>query len=113
MAARSDLISDGANFRTPWLWDHIVLARTDDLFGTVDGQTLAEAAEPTGRSPSSLGLGLCREGGNRVQVVLRYRTEVDMRTFLRYDHAGGWPGSRKDGDQQTDARPGQVIRAGR
>ncbi|GAA5028417.1 D-aminoacylase [Actinopolymorpha pittospori] len=85
--AEEDLASGWGDPRIPWLWDRILLARTDDLFGTVDGQTLEEAAAQVGRSPAALVLDLCREGGNRVQVVLRYRTEEDMRTFLRYDHA--------------------------
>lgn len=85
--AEEDLASGWGDLRIPWLWDRVVLARTDDLFETVDGQTLEEAAAHVGRSPAALVLDLCREGGNRVQVVLRYRTEDDMRTFLRYDHA--------------------------
>ena len=71
----------------PWLWDRVVLARTDGILGAVEGQSLAAAAADAGRTPARYTLELCREGGNRVMVVLFYRTEDDMRTFLQCRHA--------------------------
>ncbi len=71
----------------PWLWDRVILSRTDGLGGAREGRTVAEAAAESGVSEPELVLELCRSGGNRVQVVLRYRTEQDMRTFLRQPYA--------------------------
>lgn len=71
----------------PWLWDRVILSRTDGLCGAREGLTVAEAAAELGRSEPDLVLELCRAGGNRVQVVLRYRTEADMLTFLRQPYA--------------------------
>ena len=71
----------------PWLWDRVILSRTDGLSGAREGLTVAAAAAELGVSEPELVLDLCRAGGNRVQVVLRYRTEEDMRTFLRTPYA--------------------------
>lgn len=65
----------------------MILSRTDGLCGARAGLTVAEAAAELGTSEPELVLELCRLGGNRVQVVLRYRTEEDMRTFLRAPYA--------------------------
>lgn len=74
----------GEGGRIPWFWDRVVLARTDGIAGAIEGVTIEAAAAAAGTTPSRFVLELCREGGNRVQVVLFYRTEDDMRTFLRY-----------------------------
>ncbi|NEE01894.1 N-acyl-D-amino-acid deacylase family protein [Phytoactinopolyspora halotolerans] len=85
--AEADLAAgwgDGA--RIPWFWDRVVLARTDAVLDAPEGATIEAAAAGAGMSPARYVLELCREGGNRVQVVLFYRAEADMRTFLRYAH---------------------------
>ena len=82
--AEADLLQGWSAQRIPWLWDRFVLARTDGLLGTTEGQTLEQAAAQAGISPGRLVLLLCREGGNRVMVVLFYRTEADMLTFLTH-----------------------------
>jgi len=82
--AEADLLQGWSAQRIPWLWDRFVLARTDGLLGTVEGQTLEQAAAAAGLSPGRLVLLLCREGGNGVMVVLFYRTEADMLTFLTH-----------------------------
>jgi N-acyl-D-aspartate/D-glutamate deacylase len=84
--AEADLLQGWSAQRIPWLWDRFVLARTDGLLGTVEGQTLEQAAAAAGVSPGRLVLLLCREGGNGVMVVLFYRTEADMLTFLTHPH---------------------------
>ncbi|MFW6597506.1 N-acyl-D-amino-acid deacylase family protein [Propionibacteriaceae bacterium Y2011] len=68
----------------PWLWDRVVLSRTDGLLGLAPGMSMVEAAEATGTEPTQVMLDLCRLGGNRVQVVLFYRTEQDMQAFLAH-----------------------------
>jgi N-acyl-D-amino-acid deacylase len=85
--AEDDLVQGWSAQRIPWLWDRFVLARTDGLLGTVEGQTLEQAAEALRMPPARLVLTLCREGGNRVMVVLFYRTEADMLTFLTHRHS--------------------------
>lgn len=68
----------------PWFWDRVLLARANGLCGVVDGSTVAEAAESAGLSAERLVLSLCRDGQNRIQVVLFYRDSRDVRTFLRH-----------------------------
>jgi N-acyl-D-amino-acid deacylase len=64
----------------PWLWDRFVVSSTPD--GELVGQTLAEAAGSFGVAPDELTLRLCEEYGNEIQVVLFYRTEEDVSSFL-------------------------------
>ncbi len=85
--AQADLALGWSAHRIPWLWDRVVLARTDGLLGAREGQSIEAAAAAAGKSPERLTLELCREGGNRVMVVLFYRTEEDMRTFLACRHS--------------------------
>jgi N-acyl-D-aspartate/D-glutamate deacylase len=100
--AEADLAQGWSAHRIPWLWDRVVLARTDGLLGAREGQSLEAAAAAAGKTAARLTLELCREGGNRVMVVLFYRTEDDMRTFLRCNHAlMGSDGSAIAFDQGT------------
>ncbi len=85
--AETDVAAGWGERPIAWFWDRVLLARTDRVCDAVEGQTIEEAARAAGRSPAAFVLDLCREGGNRVQVVMFYRTEDDMRTFLRHDHA--------------------------
>jgi N-acyl-D-aspartate/D-glutamate deacylase len=85
--AEADLALGWSANRIPWLWERVVLARTDGLLGAREGSTIAAAAAEAGLSPARYTLELCRAGGNRVMVVLFYRTEEDMRTFLGCHHA--------------------------
>ena len=85
--AQADLALGWSAHRIPWLWDRVVLARTDGLLGAREGQSIEAAAAVAGQTPERLTLELCREGGNRIMVVLFYRTEEDMRTFLTCRHS--------------------------
>ena len=85
--AEAELAQGWSASRIPWLWDRVVLARTDGVLGAKEGKSIEAAAAEAGRSPARYMLELCREGGNRVMVVLFYRTERDMRTFLQCRHA--------------------------
>jgi N-acyl-D-aspartate/D-glutamate deacylase len=73
----------------PWLWDRFVVSSTPD--GAFVGETLAHAAGGLGVEPHELTLRLCEHYGNEIQVVLFYRTEMDVSAFLR--HALGVIGS--------------------
>ncbi|MFO1193723.1 MAG: D-aminoacylase [Rhodoferax sp.] len=100
--AEAELAQGWSAHQIPWLWDRVVLARSDGILGAREGQTIEAAAAAAGRSPARYTLELCREGGNRVMVVLFYRTEGDMRTFLRCHHAlMGSDGSAIAFDQGT------------
>jgi N-acyl-D-aspartate/D-glutamate deacylase len=66
----------------PWLWDRFLISDTPD--GQSAGTTLAELSEQIGVDPYELTLELCERYGNRVQVVLFYRTEEDVSTFLAH-----------------------------
>ena len=85
--AEADLAQGWSANRIPWLWDRVVLARTDGVLGAQEGKTLEAGAAEAGKTPARYTLELCRAGGNRVMVVLFYRTEEDMRTFLTCRHA--------------------------
>lgn len=85
--AEADLAQGWSAHRIPWLWERVVLARTDGVLGAKEGETLQAAAAVAGKTPARYTLELCREGGNRIMVVLFYRTEQDMRTFLCCRHA--------------------------
>lgn len=87
----------------PWLWDRFAVSSTPD--GALVGQTLAEVAAALRLPPDELTLRLCEEYGNEIQVVLFYRTEEDVSSFLR--HPLGVVGS--DGNaiplEQASAKP--------
>jgi N-acyl-D-amino-acid deacylase len=85
--AEADLAQGWSAQRIPWLWDRVVLARTDGVLGAREGMSIEAAAAGAGKTPARYTLELCRAGGNRVMVVLFYRTEQDMRTFLCCRHA--------------------------
>ena len=100
--AEADLAQGWSAHRIPWLWDRVVLARTDGVLGAKEGQSIEAAAAAVGKTPARYTLELCRAGGNRVMVVLFYRTEEDMRTFLGCHHAlVGSDGSAIAFDQGT------------
>ncbi len=94
----------------PWLWDRFVLSAVPGRSELV-GLTLEQAAEQSGTEPDALVLELCTTVGSDVQVVLFYRTEEDMTTFLAHplaavgsdgnalpvDHGGGQPHPRSFG----------------
>lgn len=85
--AEADLAQGWSANRIPWLWDRVVLARTDGILGAREGQSIEAAATHAGKTPARFTLELCRDGGNRIMVVLFYRTEEDMRTFLTCRHS--------------------------
>lgn len=66
----------------PWLFDRFLVSDVPDGEGA--GKTLAELSEDSGVDPYELTLQLCERYGNRIQVVLFYRTEEDVSTFLAH-----------------------------
>ncbi len=64
----------------PWLFDRFIISECPDGFGVA--RSLKELAAEAGADPYELTLELCERYGNLLQVVLFYRTEQDVRTFL-------------------------------
>nr|WP_240942931.1 amidohydrolase family protein [Planosporangium thailandense] len=68
----------------PWFWDRVVISRSGPGREDCVGLTIEQAAARARVDPVSFTLDLCLEHGNSVQVVLFYRTEADMTTFLAH-----------------------------
>lgn len=64
-----------------WQWDRIVLSAAPGLGASV-GKSFAELADRWSVPPEQVLLDLCVNHGSAAQVVLHYRTEGDMQTFL-------------------------------
>jgi N-acyl-D-aspartate/D-glutamate deacylase len=79
--ARADM-AGGWFAGIPWLWDRFVVSDSPDGHGV--GSTLAELSARDGVEPDELTLRLCEQYGNRLQVVLFYRTEEDVSAFLAH-----------------------------
>ena len=64
----------------PWLFDRFVISECPEGFGI--SRSLEELSAEAGADPYEMTLELCERYGNLAQVVLFYRTEQDVRTFL-------------------------------
>lgn len=67
----------------PWFWDKVLVSSAADERSLV-GRTLAELAAEAEQTPAAFTLEACARLGNRIQVVLFYRTEADVEAFLRH-----------------------------
>lgn len=67
----------------PWLWDRVLLIDVGPRADLV-GLTLQEACQVEAADPYELVLDLCINYGSEVMVVMFYRTESDMMTFLAH-----------------------------
>ena len=68
----------------PWFWDRVVLSRVEEPDAWSVGLSVEQAAARTGADPAEWALQLCLDHGNSARVVLFYRTEEDMMTFLAH-----------------------------
>lgn len=66
----------------PWHWDRVLISRTGPGDEWCVGMTIEEAAASRSMSPAAFTLKVCIDHGNDAGVVLFYRTEEDMTTFL-------------------------------
>ena len=64
------------------LWDRFVISHSPDGYGVAS--SLADLSEEAGTDPHELTIQLCEKYGNELHVVLFYRTEEDMETFLAH-----------------------------
>ena len=77
-----DDMTDGWFSGIPWLWDRFVISGAPDGYGMA--KSLEELAAETATDPYELTLQLCERYGNELQVVLFYRVEEDVETFLAH-----------------------------
>lgn len=68
----------------PWDWERVIVSLTGSESLAVEGESISSAAARCGLSPEELCLELVARHGNRVQVVLFYRSEADVTEFLRH-----------------------------
>jgi N-acyl-D-aspartate/D-glutamate deacylase len=68
----------------PWFWDRVLLSKVDGPDSWCVGLTIEEASARAGMDPAEWALQLCLDHGNAARVVLFYRTEDDMTTFLAH-----------------------------
>jgi N-acyl-D-amino-acid deacylase len=87
----------------PWLWDRFVISDSSDGYGVA--KSLEELSNETGTDPYELTLQLCERYGNRLQVVLFYRTEEDVETFLAHPLAVVGSDGNAIPIHQPEARP--------
>lgn len=81
--ARAEL-AQGLFGSIPWDWDRVVVSLAGPGDETLEGVSIADGAERYGTTPEELCLRLASDHGNRAQVVLFYRTEDDVATFLAH-----------------------------
>lgn len=77
-----DDMAEGWMGGIPWLWDRFVISSCPDGYGMA--KTLEQLSEAEGVEPYELTLQLCERFGNELQVVLFYRTEEDVSTFIAH-----------------------------
>ncbi len=78
-----DELADGLFGTIPWDWDRVVLSFVDAGEGELAGRSLATVAQDRQVSAEEVCLELCARYGNQVQVVLHYRTGVDVADLSR------------------------------
>jgi N-acyl-D-amino-acid deacylase len=71
----------------PWLWDRVVFDRIGPGYEQYVGLSIEAAAAQAGMTPAAFTLRVCLDHGNYPRVVLFYRTEKDMMTFLSHHTA--------------------------
>lgn len=67
-----------------WFWDRVRIASVGEPDSWSAGMTIEQAASTVDADPAEWALQLCLTHGNAAWVVLFYRTEEDMQTFLAH-----------------------------
>ncbi len=82
---RDDMEGDGLLAGWPWHWDRLMVCRVvNPEWRHAEGMTFADLAATRGVAPIDAALDLMAADEGRVQIIFFYRTEEDMRTFLRH-----------------------------
>lgn len=79
--ARKEL-SKGLFGNIPWDWERVVVSLASPGDEALEGASIADGAERYGMVPEELCLRLAAKHGNRARLVLFYRVESDVTTFL-------------------------------
>jgi len=89
---RESMLKEGLFRGWPWLWDRLQVstAHTPET-KPFEGLTFQQAAEKMNMEPVDAALTLMEKDGARLGIIFFYRTEEDMRAFLR--HPMGMMGS--------------------
>ncbi|MDB5460817.1 MAG: N-acyl-D-amino acid deacylase [Caulobacteraceae bacterium] len=86
-ATRRQALQDAAQSWWPaegrWRWDRFIVSAAPPQCQEMVGRTIAEIAQGQGLSGEELSLQLLEEYGNEIHVVLHYREEVDVVSFMR------------------------------
>ena len=98
-----DDMTDGWFSGIPWLWDRFVVSDSPDGYGVA--KSLEELAAEAGTDPYELTLQLCERYGNRLQVVLFYRMDEDVKVFLAHPLAVVGSDGNAIPIEQPNARP--------
>lgn len=82
---RADMEANGLLAGWPWHWDRLMVCRVvTPEWRHAEGMTFAELGDARGVAPVDAALDLMVADEGRVQIIFFYRTEEDMRTFLRH-----------------------------
>ena len=82
---REDMEANGLLAGWPWHWDRLMICRVvHPEWRYTEGMTFADLAAARGIAPVDAALDLMVADEGRVQIIFFYRTEEDMRTFLRH-----------------------------
>ena len=104
---RADMLREGLFRGWPWLWDRLRVSTTHtEAARPYEGMTIEEAAHELDMEPIDAALTLMDLDDARLGVIFFYRTEEDMKAFLR--HPLGMMGS--DGYALT---PGARLNPGK
>lgn len=106
-AIRDDMLKEGLFRGWPWLWDRLLISTTHtEAAKPYEGMSIQEAAQTLDMEPVDAALALMDLDDAKLGIIFFYRTEEDMKAFLR--HPLGMMGS--DGYALT---PGLRIDAGK
>jgi N-acyl-D-amino-acid deacylase len=82
---RDDMEANGLLAGWPWHWDRLMICRVvNPDWRHAEGMTFADLAASRNVAPVDAALDLMVADEGRVQIIFFYRTEEDMRTFLRH-----------------------------
>ena len=84
-AVRASMLEEGLFRGWPWLWDRLrVSTAHTSAARRYEGLTIEQAAAAMGLEPIDAALELMQLDEGRLEVIFYYRTEEDMKAFLRH-----------------------------
>ena len=99
---RADMLAEGLFRGWPWMWDRLqVSAASTPEVSAFEGMTFEQAGEQMDLEPIDAALTLMERDEAKLRIIFYYRTEEDMKSFLR--HPMGMMGSDGLAIQATGA----------